>query len=270
MFKRGIKLSKNIEKLSTGLRINSASDDPAGLAISETLRTQIRGASQARKNALDGISALNIAEGAANETSSVLQRMRELAVQSSTETLTDNERVYTNQEFKELTEEVDRIANVTNFNGLKLISNDSSNRFGSGVDGSQLWIDANDTKGIDSITVTVDTLDAGTNGLNISDSNVSNATAAQAAITTIDNAIDSVNSMRADVGATVNRLEHAVNSLLVSETNQQAAESLIRDVDFAHEASDFTKNKILMESATAMLSQANTMPQSVLTLVGGN
>jgi flagellin len=259
--------SKNLEKLSTGLRINRASDDAAGLAISENLRTQVAGAKQARRNAQDGISALNIAEGAANEVSSILQRMRELAIQSSTETLTDNERAYTNQEFKQLNDEIDRIADVTNFNGMKLISTDSSNRFGGGTGGSQLWIDANGTKGTDSIAVTVDTLDTSSNGLAISDNNVASATGAQAAIGALDDAIDSVNSMRADVGATVNRLEHAVNNLLVSETNQQAAESQIRDVDFASETSDFTKNQILSQSATSMLAQANAKSQSVLQLL---
>lgn len=259
--------SGNLEKLSTGLRINRASDDAAGLAISENLRTQITGAKQARRNVQDGISALNIAEGAANEVSAILQRMRELAVQSSTETLTDSERAYTNQEFKLLNDEIDRIADVTNYNGLKLVSTDTANRFGGGTAGSNLWIDANGTAGTDSIAVTVDTLDTSSNGLDISSANISNATSAQAAISDLDDAIDNVNSMRADIGATVNRLEHAVNNLLVSETNQQAAESQIRDVDFAHETSDFTKNQILSQSATAMLAQANAKSQGVLQLL---
>jgi len=259
--------SGNLEKLSTGLRINRASDDAAGLAISEKLRAQVRGAGQARKNAQDGISALNIAEGAANEVSAILQRMRELAVQSSTETLTDSERTYTNQEFKQLSDEIDRIADVTNYNGLKLISTDTANRFGSGTGGSDLWIDANGTAGTDSIAVTIDTLDTSSNGLDISTDNIASATGAQAAISALDDAITGVNSMRADIGATVNRLEHAVNNLLVSETNQQAAESQIRDVDFAAESSDFTKNQILTQSANAMLAQANAKSQGVLQLL---
>lgn len=259
--------SGNLEKLSTGLRINRASDDAAGLAISEKLRSQVRGAGQARKNAQDGISALNIAEGAANEVSAILQRMRELAVQSSTETLTDSERTYTNQEFKQLSDEIDRIADVTNYNGLKLISTDTANRFGGGTAGSNLWIDANGTAGTDSIAVTIDTLDTSSNGLDISTDNIASATGAQAAISALDDAISGVNSMRADIGATVNRLEHAVNNLLVSQTNQQAAESQIRDVDFAAESSDFTKNQILTQSANAMLAQANAKSQGVLQLL---
>ena len=272
LFKAGRNQAKNLEKLSTGLRINRASDDAAGLAISEKLRTQVRGTQQAKKNALDGISALNIAEGAANEVSAVLQRMRELAVQSSTDTLTDSERTYTNQEFNQLRGEIDRIADVTNFNGMKLISSESSTattqRFGEGTAGSALWIDANDQVGSDSITVTIDTLSTDTaNGLAISDDNLSSQTMAVKAITALDAAIVKVNSMRADVGATVNRLESAINNLTVSSTNQQAAESQIRDVDFASESSDFTKNQILTQSATAMLSQANSTSQGALQLI---
>ncbi len=259
--------NKNLEKLSSGLRINRSSDDAAGLAISENLRSQVRGAKQARRNAQDGISALNIAEGAANEVSSILQRMRELAIQSSTETLTDSERVYTNQEFKQLNDEIDRISSVTNYNGQKLVSNDTANRFGSGTQGAALWIDANNTAGTDSITITIDTLTTSTNGLSVSSTSINCSSCARLAITSLDSAISSVNSMRADIGAFVNRLEHSVNNLLVSETNQQAAESQIRDVDFANETSNFTKNQILSQSATSMLAQANAKSQSVLGLL---
>ncbi len=272
LFNAGRAQSKNLEKLSTGLRINRASDDAAGLAISEKLRAQVKGTQQAKKNALDGISALNIAEGAANEVSSILQRMRELAIQSSTDTLTDAERTYTNQEFKELSSEIDRIADVTNFNGMKLLSSESSSttvqRFGGGTTGSTLWVDANDNVGKDSLTVTIDTLSSGSNGLDIGVSDLGSQTGAAAAITSLDSAINDVNSMRSSVGSYVNRLEHAINNLTVSSTNQQAAESQIRDVDFASESSDFTKNQILSQSANAMLSQANSKTQSVLQLLG--
>ncbi len=273
LFKANRATGKNLEKLSTGLRINRSSDDAAGLAISENLRAQVKGTGQAKKNALDGISLLNIAEGAANEVSSILQRMRELAVQSSTDTLTDTERAFTNQEFGQLSKEIDRIAEVTNFNGQKLISggsNSASNpRFGSGSAGSTLWIDANDTVGADSLTVTIATLTTATgSGLSIADDSLSTQSTAQAAITALDGAIGSVNEMRSDLGAWVNRLESTINNLTVSNTNQQAAESQIRDVDFAHESSQFTKNQILSQSANAMLSQANSTSQSVLQLLG--
>ncbi len=267
LYKANRHLNGNLEKLSTGLRINRASDDAAGLAISENLRAQVRGAGQARRNAQDGIAAMNIAEGAANEVSSILQRMRELAVQSSTETLTDSERTYTNQEFAQLNSEIDRLASVTNYNGRSLLSNSTSDRLGSGTSGSALWIDANGTAGTDSITITIDTLTADTGGLSISSCSISSATGARDAISSLDSAIGSVNSMRANIGAYVNRLDHAVNNLLVSETNQQAAESQIRDIDFASESSQFTKNQILSQSATAMLAQSNSVPQSVLSLL---
>jgi flagellin len=261
---------KSIERLSTGLRINRASDDAAGLGVSENLRTMIRGAAQAQKNAQDGIAALQIAEGAANEISSVLQRMRELAIQSANDTLTSTERAYTQSEFSNLQSEVDRIAKVTNYNGQELVSS-STTRFGfsngAGA-GSVLWIDANNTVGTDSITISIGTLT--TNALtSLNTSSVSNQTASVDAISKLDSAINSVNTMRANVGAFVNRLEHAVNNLIVSETNQTAAESLIRDVDFATETTQFTKNQILTQSATAMLSQSNMMPSSVLSLLGG-
>jgi flagellin len=270
LYKVSTDMGKSIEKLSTGLRINRASDDAAGLAISEKLRSQVQGTAQAQRNAMDGIAAMNIAEGAAGEISDILQRMRELAIQSSNDTLTDNERTYTNQEFAALTQEIDRISNVTNYNGQKLISGVSGGaRFGAGSVGSALWVDANSTVGTDSITVTIDTLSSSTsNGIGVSSLSLSSQSQAVAAIATLDFAINSVNSMRANIGAFVNRLEHAVNNLLVAQTNQQAAESQIRDVDFATETSRFTRSQILTQSATAMLSQANTVPQSVLTLLG--
>jgi len=267
LFTANREVGKNLEKLSTGLRINRASDDAAGLAISENLRSQVKGTGQAKKNAQDGISLLNVAEGAANEVSSILQRMRELAIQSSTDTLTNTERAFTNQEFGQLRSEIDRISSVTNFNGQKLISADSTNRFGSGTTGSVLWIDANDQVGKDSMTVSIDTLTTGTDGLKISDDSLATQSAAAIAIGAIDDAIGSVNSMRSDVGAWVNRLESTINNLTVSNTNQQAAESQIRDVDFANESSAFTKNQILTQSATAMLSQANQTSQGVLSLI---
>ena len=272
LFKTNRSLNNSLEKLSTGLRVNRASDDAAGLAISENLRTQVRGARQAQRNALDGISALNIAEGAMNEISDILQRMRELSIQSANDTLTSTERGYTNQEFDQLTAEIARIADVTNYNGMDLLSNDSTTRFGAGGaggTGSVLWVDANETVGQDSITITIDTLTTDGNGLDIDTLAIDSQTGATAAISSLDTAIGSVNTNRASVGAMINRLEHAVNNLMVSETNQQAAESNIRDVDFANETATFTKNQILTQSATAMLAQSNMIPSSVLGLVSG-
>lgn len=268
LFKTDRELSKNLEKLSTGLRINRASDDAAGLGVSENLRTQVRGTAQAKRNAQDGIAAITIAEGAANEISEILQRMRELAVQSANDSLTSAERAYTNQEFGHLILEIDRIAAVTNYNNQALLSNATANRFGDKTNGSVLWIDANKTVGNDSLTVTIDTLTTTTVGLSLSTSVLTSQTAAVAAITSLTTAINSVNTMRSNMGAFINRLEHAINNLDISNTNQQAAESLIRDVDFAAETAVYTKNQILTQSATAMLSQANMIPQSVLQLIG--
>ena len=278
LFKVNRDMSGSLEKLSTGLRINRASDDAAGLGVSENLRTQVKGTAQAMRNAQDGIAAISIAEGAANEISDILQRMRELAVQSSNDTLTSTERAYTNQEYRQLISEIDRIAEVTNYNGMKLISSSgttNNERFGIGGSGSPnagsaLWIDANDAVGFDSITITIDTLTTaqlGTGGTTVSQTYLTAQTNATQAISALDVAIDSVNTMRSNMGAFINRLEHAINNLMVSNTNQQAAESLIRDVDFAKESAQFTRNQILSQSGTSMLAQANMVPQGVLQLL---
>jgi flagellin len=281
LYKVNRDMKTSLERLSTGLRINRASDDAAGLGVSENLRTQVKGTNQAMRNAQDGIAAITIAEGAANEVSDILQRMRELAVQSSNDTLTSTERAYTNQEYGQLKTEIDRIAEVTNYNGMKLISSSgttSNDRFGLGGattgTGSALWIDANSAYGFDSITVTIDTLtsvrlgagaQSGAASLNVT--TLTSQSMSVNAIMNIDESIDSVNRMRSNMGAFVNRLEHAINNLTVSNTNQQAAESLIRDVDFANESATFTKNQILMQSGTAMLAQANQTSQNVLSLL---
>jgi flagellin len=277
-------MTKSLERLSTGLRINRASDDAAGLGVSENLRTQVRGTAQAMRNAQDGIAAISIAEGAANEVSDILQRMRELAVQSANDTLTSTERAYTDSEYGQLKREIDRIAEVTNYNGMKLISSTSVNgrndRFGIGgtnggtTMGSALWVDANSSYGFDSITITIDTLSsnmlsAAGGGTSVWATNLTQQINAVTAISRLDVAIDSVNTMRSNMGAFINRLEHAINNLTISNTNQQAAEGLIRDVDFAHESAQFSRNQILTQSGTAMLAQANQIPQGVLSLLRG-
>jgi flagellin len=282
LFRVGNEMSTSLERLSTGLRINSAADDAAGLAISEKLRTQVNGTAQALRNAQDGISAINIAEGAANEVSDILQRMRELALESANDTLTTTERQYTNTEYQQLISEIDRIAAVTNYNGMKLLSSagtSSNDRFGIGGTagpGSTIWIDANTTYGADSITITIDSLTTNDLGAGAGSGGVANLAAtfltsqsdAVAAVQSLDESIQSVNLMRSNMGAFINRIEHAVNNLTISNTNQQAAESQIRDVDFATETTQFTRDQILQQSATAMLAQANTLPQSVLSLLG--
>jgi len=251
-------MQKSIEKLSTGLRINRASDDAAGLAVSENLRAKIRGYKMADRNAQDGISALQIAEGSLNEVSSILQRMRELAVQAATDTLTDTERGYLNQEFVELKSEVDRIINVTEFNGQKLLDGSFSNK--------DFQVGANNSTN-DRLTVTISAMS--TTSLGIDDDTIDTKTNAQSAISALDDAIDSVNNQRATIGAYVNRLEHTIANLKNAQLNTQAAESLIRDVDVGEEMANFTRLQILAQTGTAMLAQANMVPQTVLNLFNG-
>ena len=271
-------LQKSLEKLSTGLRINRASDDAAGLSVSEQLRTQVRGLQTAQSNANDGIALLQIAEGAANEISSILQRMRELAIQSSNDTLTSVERSYTDQEFQALMTEIQRISQATQYNGMTLLDGEA-NSFGVSGGPSVLHIGANNNNNnvsgtIDNIRVGLDSLTLGALGITLSASNGASATAvttqaaAFSAIENIDVAIKSVNNMRSDMGAYINRLDQAINNIANQAFNTQDAESRIRDVDFATETTRFTKNQILSQSATAMLAQANAVPQSVLQLLG--
>jgi flagellin len=264
LYLNGVQLNKSLEKLSTGLRINRSSDDAAGLGVSESLRAQVKGTAQANRNAQDGIAVLNIAEGASNEVSSILQRMRELAVQTASDTLTSVERSYSEAEFVSLNAEIDRISNVTNYDKQPLLST-AAGRFGAVGISSTLWIDANSRSGVDSITISIATLDTGS--LGTSTQHLTSQAVSVTAITALDSAISSVNTMRSNLGAYINRLEHAINNLNVSNTNQQAAESQIRDVDFAKETSAFTKAQILQQSGTAMLAQANAVPQSVLQLL---
>lgn len=261
---------KSLEKLSTGLRINRASDDAAGLSVSEQLRTQVRGLGRARSNAQDGIALLQIAEGAGNEISDILQRMRELAIQSANDTLTSTDRSYLDQEFTALTDEIDRIANSSQYNGQTLVAGGSSSFGGVGSASSVLHIGANAAAGVDNLTIEIDGITAGALGLTgaLAPVGVSTQAASLAVIGTIDDAITSVNNMRSDVGAYVNRLEHAINNISNQEFNTQDAESRIRDVDFATESTQFTKSQILTQSATSMLAQANAVPQGALSLIG--
>lgn len=263
-------LGSNLEKLSTGLRINRASDDAAGLSVSEQLRTQVRGLNRARGNAEDGIALLQIAEGAANEMSGILQRMRELAIQSANDTLTTTDREYVQQEFTALQDEIDRISKSAQYNGQTLLLGAAGNSFGSTA-ACVLHIGANDKAGVDSIQITIDALTTGSLSLTSLGTDrvaVTSQALATTAIGSIDNAIKSVNNMRSDMGAYVNRLDHAIASISNQEYNTQDAESRIRDVDFASESASFTKHQILTQSATSMLAQANAVPQSVLGLLG--
>lgn len=259
---------KTLEKLSTGLRINRASDDAAGLAVSENLRTQVKGLGVAKRNAQDGIALLQIAEGGLNEISGLLQRMRELGVQSANDTLTTTERAYTNQEYVALRSEIDRIVNTTLYNGQNLLGGTAGGFGAGGASSSVLHIGPNRVTAADEIVILIDTVTTAATGLNIATSSLTSQVNSTTALASLDTAINSVNSTRSDLGAYVNRLEHAINNIINQEYNNQNAEAVIRDTDFAVETASFTKYQILTQSATAMLAQANMAPQSVLALLG--
>ncbi|WP_404404896.1 flagellin [Jeotgalibacillus malaysiensis] len=246
--------SKSMEKLASGLRINRAGDDAAGLAISEKMRGQIRGLDQSSRNAQDGISLIQTAEGALNETHSILQRMRELSVQSANDTNTDDDRTELQKEITALNAEIDRISNDTEFNTQKLLDGSFT--------GKLVQIGANTGQ---TLSISVSTM--GASALGINGVSIGSQTGANSAIALLDSAIKSVSGQRSSLGAIQNRLEHTINNLNTSSENLTAAESRIRDVDMAKEMMEQTKNSILSQAAQAMLAQANQQPQGVLQLL---
>jgi flagellin len=248
---------KSMEKLASGLRINRAGDDAAGLAISEKMRGQIRGLDMGSKNAQDGISMIQTAEGALNETHSILQRMRELTVQAGNDTNTTDDRAEIKLEIDDLEAEIDRIADTTQFNSQNLLDGTG------GTTGTfTLQIGANSGQTLD---VTFAKMDAST--LTVAGLTVDTAANANTSTDAIDAAIKSVSDERAQLGAKQNRLEHTISNLDTSSENLTAAESRIRDVDMAKEMMAQTKNSILSQAAQAMLAQANQQPQGVLQLL---
>ncbi len=247
-------ISKSIEKLASGMRINRAGDDASGLAVSETLRSQIRGIKQAQGNALDSISFIQTAEGSLQEVHAILHRLRELSVQSANSVYTDEDRSLIQVEVSQLVAEVDRIAESTEFNRYKILDGSKESfRFQIGPNEGQ------------SITVGMKTMTSAAIG--ISGLSMSSVDAANKSIARVDRAVDIVSKQRAVFGAVQNRLEHVINNLAVAHENLQAAESRIRDTDMASEIVNFMRLKILEKSATAMLMQANLMPESVLKLL---
>lgn len=247
-------LSKSTEKLSSGYKINRAGDDAAGLSISEKMRGQIRGLEQASTNAQDGISLIQTAEGALNETHSMLQRMRQLAVQASNDTNVSDDRTAIQAEINELLSEITRVANDTEFNSMKLL--DSS------FTGKKLHIGANATQ---SIEVEIDDMTA--TGLSIDGVDVTTQSDADTAITTVNTALKTVSEQRSKLGALQNRLEHTIANADNTAENLQAAESRIRDVDMAKEMVKYSKDNILQQAAQSMLAQANQSTQGVLSLL---
>jgi flagellin len=263
-------LQTSLSRLSSGMRITSAKDDAAGLAISENLRAQVRGLAQAERNANDGISLVQTAEGALNEVSGALIRMRELAVQASTGTLGADERKYLNNEFSDLMTEINRIASVTEFNGAKLLN-------GAASKGISFQVGLNNVAD-DRITASI----AGTTGNTYASKlgklssgaaalqaqSVSTATKAQTSLGIIDKAIKDISGTRGDLGAIQNRLSITVNNLATQRENISAANSRIRDVDVASESVEMTRSQILMQAGVSVLAQANQLPGLALSLIG--
>ncbi|MFJ8064188.1 flagellin Hag [Psychrobacillus sp. NPDC096426] len=248
--------AKNLEKLSSGFKINRAGDDAAGLAISEKMRGQIRGLDMASKNAQDSISLIQTAEGALNETHDILQRMRELSVQAANDTNVTADRDSIQAEITALTSEIDRIAGNTEFNTQKLLDGKfSAKTFHIGANSGQ------------SIKLSITTMDSKALGVSGGAIKVDKASTASKSIDTINLAIEKVSKQRSNLGAVQNRLEHTINNLGAASENLTAAESRIRDVDMAKEMMNFTKNNILTQAAQSMLAQANQQPQGVLQLL---
>ena len=261
---------KNIEKLSSGLRINRAGDDASGLAVSEKMRSQIRGLNRASANAQDGISFIQVAEAYLQETTDVMQRIRELSVQSSNGIYTAEDRLYIQIEVSQLVAEVDRIASHAQFNGMNMLTGRFARETGENTVTASMWfhIGANMDQ---RVRAYVGTMTAKALGVrDVGDESIltiDTPETANRAIGTIDEAIKKINKQRADLGAYQNRLEMSVVGINIAAENLQASESRIRDVDMAKEMVEFTRNQILTQSGTAMLAQANQQTQSVMSLL---
>jgi flagellin len=263
-------VTKGMEKLSSGLRINRAGDDASGLAVSEKMRSQIRGLERASKNAQDGISFIQTTEGYLQESQDIIQRLRELAVQSSNGVYTSEDRMQIQVEVSQLVDEVDRIASHAQFNGLNLLTGRFARDNGENSVTGSMWfhVGANMDQ---RVRIYVGTMTSKALGVrNIGDNtimSISDPDGANRAIGTLDQALKKVNKQRADLGAYQNRLEHAIKGIDVGAENLQAAESRIRDTDMASEMVSYTKNRILAQAGNAMLAQANQKTQQVMSLL---
>ena len=265
-----LSVQKDMEKLSSGERINRAGDDASGLAVSEKMRSQIRGLNQASRNASNGISFIQTTEGYLQETTDIMQRIRELAVQSSNGIYSDEDRMQIQVEVSALVEEVDRIASAAQFNGMNMLTGRFARPTGENSVTGSMWfhIGANMDQ---RMQVFIGTMSAEALGVREIGTGTKISLAAPSdanrAIGTIDNALVKINKQRADLGAYQNRMEYAVKGLDISAENLQASESRIRDTDMASQMVEFTKNSVLQQAGTAMLAQANTQSQNVLSLL---
>ena len=269
----GGSLTKGMEKLSSGERINRAGDDASGLAVSEKMRSQIRGLNQASQNAANGISFIQVTEGFLQETTDIMQRIRELAVQSANGIYTDEDRMQIQVEVSQLVAEVDRIASQAQFNGMNMLTGRFAQDTGENTVSGSMWfhIGANMDQ---RIQVFIGTMTAQALGLREAGGNGDGETLslaapdlANSAISTLDEALKKINKQRADLGGYQNRMEYAVKGLDIAAENLQASESRIRDTNMAAQMVDFTRDQILTQSGTAMLAQANTQSQNVLSLL---
>ena len=251
-----------MERLSSGLRVNSAKDDAAGLAIAERMNTQVRGMQVAMRNANDGISLSQVAEGGLNEVGNMMQRMRELAVQSANGTNSASDRDNLNEEYQALAEEIGRISETTAFNGVKVIGS------GAGSFAFQVGANAGEQLDVSTTNISSNAQIGSAVGANIGGSGATGISNATAAITALDGAIDAVTTARASYGAIQSRFESAINNLQIGVENQSAARGRIVDADFAVETAALTRSQILQQAGNAMIAQANSAPQSVLQLLG--
>lgn len=254
-------LDQSLERLASGYRINKAGDDAAGLAISEKLRAKIRGLQVAQRNANDGISLVQVAEGGLNEVQNILVRMRELGVQSASDTIGPRERVYLDNEYQALKSEVDRIANGTDFNGTNLLDGTG------GTLDIQVNTGGDNILGVDRISYDASRADANTDKIGIADLSISDKDGAQKSLAKVDAALDYISSLRGDLGAMQNRLISTINNIGISVENLSAANSRIKDVDIADESAELTRNNILMQAGTSVLAQSNQVPKMALELL---
>jgi flagellin len=253
-------LDKSLERLSSGSRINSSGDDAAGLAISENLRAQIRGIRQAKRNSQDGISLIQVSEGGLNEISNILVRLRELAIQAASDTIGDTERQFVDREFQSLKQEIDRIANVTEFNGTPLL-NGKAGLF-------EIQVGTHNNPVLDRVVYNGERSDSSVDALRLGGESVATKQGAQLSLSVIDDALVRVNSIRADLGAMQNRLQSTINNLAITDENLSAANSRIRDTDVAEEVSEMTKRNILLQAGISVLGHANSTNQMALKLLG--
>ena len=257
-----VSLDRSLERLSSGSRINHAGDDAAGLAISESLRAQTRGLAQAERNAQDGVSLVQVAESAMGEVSNLLIRMRELGVQAASDTIGNQERKFIDVEFQQLLQEVDRIANSTEFNRVPLLNG--------GAHVFEIQVGTGNNPLTDRIKIfDGSSADINTTALGLNLAAVCDKASAQQSLSVIDSALTSVTSIRAEFGATQNRLQSVINNIMISRENLSAANSRIRDTDIAEETAELNKSQILMQAGVSVLGQANTALKSALQILGG-